>query len=515
MDRPVAFRRDLDDAIQLRVISRMATYPLPLKIPPGVLRGGTEYRSKGRWYDSDLVRTYEPDLLGPIKGWQVKSTSAVSGMARALVTWRDNTGTRRAAIATHSNFYVMTSAGVLTDITPLSFTAGRADATLAIGYGTGLYGVGTYGTPRSDSAANPLAATVCDVDVWGQHPVFCSPDDGKLYEWQLSGVATQITNSPENCVGLVVHPKLFIVALGAGGNPRRFAWCGRRVNTAWAADATNQAGGDEIPAGNLMTGRAVGDQVLMLSDIDAYAVDYVGLPNVLVARPVGSGCGAISKGCIVSTGSFAAWWSKSGFWAYDGVVRLLRCDVWDDLARTLTVSQQSKITGWHNVKNQEIWWFYPSGGIENSKYVMWSYKNDHWYVGTMPRTAACAAGVFETPFAIKPNGYVYDHETGAQYDGAMPFARSGPIELGDGANVLNVLGIIPDENTAGQVTVSFRTRPYPNGTETILGTTTLNSSGRADIRFAARQAELVVTGAAFDDWRWGQPRLEVRGGGGR
>ena len=33
---------------------------LPLAIPPGVFRRGTEFQSKGRAYDTNLVRSYGP-----------------------------------------------------------------------------------------------------------------------------------------------------------------------------------------------------------------------------------------------------------------------------------------------------------------------------------------------------------------------------------------------------------------------------------------------------------------------
>ena len=91
---------------------------LPLSMPPGVFRSGTEYQAKGRWYDAHLVRWYDSKVLGPVLGWVQKSTSAVSGAARAIVTWRANDGFRRAAIGTHSKLYAMASDGVLSDICP-------------------------------------------------------------------------------------------------------------------------------------------------------------------------------------------------------------------------------------------------------------------------------------------------------------------------------------------------------------------------------------------------------------
>lgn len=492
----------------------------PLAIPPGVFRSGTLYQSKGRWYDSHLCRWYDSVALGPIGGWRTKTTSTMTGTPRAIITWRDNTGVRRTAIGTHSKLYHMTSTGVLTDITNAAFVAGRTDATSGTGYGTGLYGANTYGTPRPDGASNPLTATMWDLDVWGQYLVGCSHDDGVLWEWQndTGTDAAAIANAPTSCYGLVVHPVGILIALGAGGNPRKFQWCDIRANTVWTPAATNQAGSNEIQQGKLICGRAVGQQVIALTDIDAHVLEYRGLPFVIVARKVGDACGAISKGCMVTTGSFAVWWSKSGFWMYDGAVRPIQCDVWDDLQRNMSVAQQSKVTGFHNAKNQEIWWFYPRNGIENSHYVYWSYKNPnalHWGNGELSRLAACAPGIFENPFAVASDGNVYEHEYGGQYSGDTPEAQSGPLQIGNGDRRAHVLGIVPDENTSGQVSVSFLAREYPNADEETLGEATLDNTGKADVRFSARQAQLVVTGATSASWRWGEPRLKVVAGGRR
>jgi hypothetical protein len=197
-------------------------------------------------------------------------------------------------------------------------------------------------------------------------------------------------------------------------------------------------------------------------------------------------------------------------------VRPLRCDVWDDLDRNLTVAQQSKVSGFHNAKDAEFWWFYPRGGAsENTNYVFWNYKHDHWGTGELVRLCGTPPFIFVNPLCVGSDGKVYEHELGYSYEGAEPFARSGPIQIGNGDRRMHVLGVIPDENTIGNVSVSFRTREYPNGSETTIGEATLNSSGKADVRFSARQAELVVTGDASAAWRWGEPRLKVAAGGKR
>ena len=42
---------------------------IPIKLPPGVYKNGTEYQAAGRWNNANLVRWYE-NTLRPINGWR-------------------------------------------------------------------------------------------------------------------------------------------------------------------------------------------------------------------------------------------------------------------------------------------------------------------------------------------------------------------------------------------------------------------------------------------------------------
>ena len=117
---------------------------IPLKLPPGVFRNGTEYQAAGRWYDANLVRWYE-GTLRPINGWRTRSSSQMTGSCRGIITWRDNSGNRYIGAGTHSKLYAMNEAGTLKDITPTGFTSGYASSTTLTGYGYSTYGTFAYG----------------------------------------------------------------------------------------------------------------------------------------------------------------------------------------------------------------------------------------------------------------------------------------------------------------------------------------------------------------------------------
>jgi len=484
---------------------------VPIKIPAGVYRNGTEYQSAGRWYDSNLVRWFE-NTLRPWGGWRKRSTSQMTGTARGLITWRDNSNARWISAGTPTKLYAMNEAGTLKDITPTTFTTGITDATLKTGYGYSTYGSYSYGVARPD-LGGLIPATTWTMDSWGEYLVACSSADGQLLEWQLGFTtptkAVAITNAPTSCAAVMTTAERFVFGLGASGNPRKVSWCDQENNTVWTPSTTNQAGDFEINSvGSLKCGKRVRGINLLFTDVDVHVATYIGLPYVYSFEKAGSGCGVISSQAVAAIDTAAIWMSKSGFWVYDGYVKPLVSDVGDYIFQNINYNQSSKVYAVHNSKYGEIIWFYPSSASnENDSYVVYNYREGHWAIGSLARTAGTDRGVFTNPLMISSDGYIYEHEVGFTYDGSTPYAESGPYEIGNGDNIMSVRRVIPDEQTLGEVVVSFKTRMYPMATETTYGP--YSAAQPTDVRFAARQVKVRYTGDVLDDWRVGVNRFDV------
>ena len=484
---------------------------IPLKLPPGIYRNGTEYQSAGRWYDANLVRWFE-NTLRPMGGWRKRATGQMSGLCRGFLTWRDNDGDRFIAAGTNTKLYAMNEAGTLKEITPTGFTAGIADAVSKTGYGYGTYGSLAYGTARPDTGTI-TPATTWSMDTWGEYLVACSNADGKLYEWQLGfttpTLAAAITNAPVNNKALLVTQERILFALGAGGNPRKVQWCDQENNTLWTPAGDNLAGDYELAtAGTLIAGKRVKGVNLLFTDVDVHTAQYVGAPFVYGFEKAGSGCGLISAQAVAAIDTAAIWMSKAGFWIYDGYVKPLPSDVSDYVFDNLNFNQASKVYAVHNSKYGEIWWYYPSSGsTENDSYVTFNYRENHWNIGLLARTAGADSGVFANPLMVSTDGFVYEHEVGFAYDSASLYAESGPVQLGNGDNIMSVRQVVPDEQTLGEAVVSFKTRNYPTGTQSTFGPYT--AANPTSVRFSGRQVNVKVTGAVLADWRIGVMRLEA------
>ena len=490
---------------------------IPINIPPGVFCNGTELQSAGRWYDVSLVRWTE-GAMEPVGGWEKRSITALTGKARSLLTWKTNSDVRLMAIGTSSKLYAVTQSNVLVNITPTGFTAGSNDASTGAGYGIGTYGGGYYGTPRPDTGS-VTPATTWSLDTWGEYLVGCSTSDGKLYEWQLDYTtptkAAVITNAPTSCIGLLVSAERSLFALGASGDGRKVAWSDLENNTIWTAASTNLAGSVILQtSGRIMTGKRVRGQNLILTDIDAHTLTYVGQPFVYQAEIAGRACGAASANCVAVLDNMAVWMGQKGFHMYDGYVKPLPCEVYDYVFNNININQISKVYAVNNAQYNEVWWFYPSAGAnENDSYVAWDYLENHWSIGTLARTAGTDRSVFRNPIMIGADGFIYDHEVGLNYSGALPYAETGPFQIGNGDQILYVNEMIPDERNQGSVSATFKTRYYPTSEESTYGPYSLTQP--TSVRFNGRQIKMRVTTTTPSDWRVGAMRLNAIPGGRR
>jgi hypothetical protein len=493
---------------------------IPLQLPAGIYRNGTEFQSAGRWRDSNLVRWID-NTIRPVGGWTPRTTDEGDYPMRGALTWKDNDSNRYLAAGNATQLVTYLDNGNLIDITPAGLTAGRADASLNTGFGGSYYGYEYYGTERYDSQAS-LPATTWALDTWGEYLIACGSSDGKIYEWQLDrgtpAVAAQLSNAPVDNRSVVVTEERFVFALGADGNPRKVQWCDREDNTTWTPLATNEAGDIELQTNGLIEcGHKVQGQTIILTDQDAHVATYIGGQFVYGFERVGSACGVISKKSAVPVQAGCFWMGDRNFYVYTGgSVQELTSEVDDYVFSNINRSQKSKICAVPNKAFNEIWWFYPSeDSTENDSYVVYNYRENIWFTGYMGRTTGVDAGIYRNPiFFCSATCRPFDHESGWDYHNMeMPWAETGAINLGNGDQVMVVTGMIPDELTQGDVQVKFKTKFYPNGDEREYGAYSM--SNPTSMRFTGRQIKMRIEGVKTGDWRVGTNRLEVKAGGQR
>lgn len=447
---------------------------IPLKLPVGFYRNGTKYQGSGRWIDGNLIRFHE-GMIRPVGGWSQALDTAggqvqVSGKPRCAVSWKKNDATAWLGVGTLPGKLYAFSAGVLSDITPVGLTAGVVDGTIATG--TGLYGGGLYGGGLYGGAS--LSGTFSDADTWsldnfGEILLACLTADGKIYESTPTAVGVQVTNSP-TARAVVVTPERFVFALGASGDPRNVAWCAQSNRTLWAPAASNNAGSFPLQTvGRIITGRRADRETLIWTDSDLWSAVFVGGNLVHAFTRRGENCGLIGPNAVTMAEGTAFWMGDNQFFSYTGAVRSLPCEVSDYVFGNFNRTQRAKIQAVPNTVFGEVTWYYPSAtqsGLENDRYVTINYRSGAWMTGTVGRAAGVGASVFTNPQLWAQDGKLYTHETGFYHDGFPAFIETGPLELGNGDQVVRLQQLVPDEASLGQVLVTVISAFQPMATET-------------------------------------------------
>ena len=484
----------------------------------GIVTNGTEYANKGRWVDGDLVR-FENGFLRPIGGWEKLNTTALSGTPTELFSYITNNGTKVLVIGTREKVYARVS-DTFYDITPVGFVSDST--TDPLGYGAYLWGREDYGDPRSQSGL-AFETNNFSFDNFGEILIFCSSSDGKIYQWDAASPltkATAVSGAPTNCAGVMVTNERHVVALGAGGDPRKIQWSSRETLTTWTPASTNTAGDLQIPTGGrVLSAIKWQTDVIIFTDTGVARMYYTGSPFIYGIQDAGTNCKAISPRTIASAGAFLTWMGENSFFVFDGQVREIKSDVHDYIFDDINTTYRKTSCGGHNSNFNEMWFFFPSGvnATAPNKYAIWNYIDNVWSIGTMDRGCWMDQGVFNFPISCDASGNVFEHEsvllTGSENLGTnKPFCETAPIEIGVGDNYVQCNQIIPDEeaNNLPGVDISFKGRFTPLGAETDFGTFTFDSDGYTDARFSARQVKMKVTGDTDQQFQVGNIRLDVR-----
>jgi hypothetical protein len=100
--------------------------PLPLDIPPGIVRTKSPNAAKGRFVACDHIR-FVNGLPEKWRGWRrlIAGQEALLGKARGAVAWSNQYGNQNAAFGTNLKLYALLGGDTIEDITPI-----RASGTL-------------------------------------------------------------------------------------------------------------------------------------------------------------------------------------------------------------------------------------------------------------------------------------------------------------------------------------------------------------------------------------------------
>jgi hypothetical protein len=374
------------------------------------------------------------------------------------------------------------------------------------GYGSGYYGQGGYGTGTAvvPATGTPIDAVDWTLDNFGELLIACpdraAPANGTpfqpIYAWLPgSAQATILTNAPPVNDGIfVAMPERQIVAWGSTEtgiqDPLLISWCDVNNPDQWIPLVTNQAGQFRIPTGSRIVGAVQGpQQCIVWTDVDVYAMQYIGPPNVWGFTQIGKGCGLIARKAAAFVNGIGYWMGPSQFFTLSAYgVQILPCTVWDVVYQNLHQGNDSnnipyvnRIRVSVNSRFGEIQWFYPSmgGNGEVDSYVKYNVLLNLWDYGTLGRSAWVDQSVLGPPVGADPVSLMlYQHETSNDAAGTPmdSFFQTGYFALNEGSDKTFMDWVWPDmkwgqldQAQAATVQITFYVMDYPNSTSTVFG----------------------------------------------
>ena len=333
--------------------------------------------------------------------------------------------------------------------------------------------------------------------------------------------------------------------------------------------ATNTAGTFQLDAGSKIVGAInAKDYLLVLTDVAAYALQFVGPPYVFSLRQVGTNCGLIGKHAITYANGITYWMSnEGGFFAYDGTVKSIPCLVEDFIfnnnSNNVGINYDAGEIAYssHNTLYSEINWFYPSeNSIQIDRVVTYNYEEGTWTTGTLSRTTYNDSSVYSNPQAtqylrtesgtfppvqglttdptsseFQGASIYYQHEVGTNEltptggtNAISAYIRSADYSMhegGDAEYLLKVRRFIPDfKQLSGNAKITLFFSDYPadtaassNTLPSITGPFTITTStDKVDTRVRGRLVSFKIENDAIDQsWRYGTLRLDVQPDGRR
>jgi hypothetical protein len=347
----------------------------------------------------------------------------------------------------------------------------------------------------------------------------------------------------------------FIIVFGTNDygdtdiDPMLIRWSAQDDIYNWTPDPTNQAGFTRLSHGSeIVCAVQTRQEIFVLTDSAAYSLQYLGPPYVWAPQLLGDNISIVGQNAIVIASGIVYWMGVDKFYAYDGRVQTLNCDLRRYVFQDFNISQASQVMCGTNEGFNEVWWFYCSANAtQNNRYVVYNYLEKVWYYGTMSRSAWIDSGLRDYPMgttydANAGTGLVVYHENGINDNATATTApidayiSSSEFDIGDGHNFGFVWRVLPDltfqnsTNTpagstpsvamtlyglanSGSGVTSTASQPVAKSSTYVI---TEEFTGQIFTRMRGRQMIFKIGSNQINTaWQLGAPRIDIRPDGRR
>ena len=235
-------------------------------------------------------------------------------------------------------------------------------------------------------------------------------------------------------------------------DPMLIRWCNQDDLFNWTPAATNQAGSTRLSDGSIIiTAVQTRQEIVVFTDAAVYSLQYLGPPFVWGTQLLGDNISIISQNAAVLASGVVYWMGVDKFYAYDGRVQTLSCDVRRYVFSDLNQAQSPQVFAGTNEGFNEVWWYYCSADSNAiDRYVIYNYLEKIWYYGNLGRTAWLDSGLRDFPMAATYSHNIVYHENGLNDNETaetLPIAANistSEFDIQDGHQFGFVWRVLPD-----------------------------------------------------------------------
>jgi hypothetical protein len=327
-------------------------------------------------------------------------------------------------------------------------------------------------------------------------------------------------------------------------DPLLIRWSAQDDLYNWTPDPTNQAGFTRLSHGSeIITSIQTRQEIVVFTDSSVYSLQYLGPPYVWAPQLLGDNISIISPNSVAQASGIVYWMGVDKFYAYDGRIQTLNCDLRRFIFQDINLDQESQVFAGTNEGFNEVWWFYCSADVTAvDRYVVYNYLEKIWYYGTLARTAWLDSGLQPSPLAATYTYNLVNQEQGlddketATTAAINAYISSSEFDIGDGHNFGFVWRVLPD--LTFEDSVNSPTGVLPTVTMTLYGLANSGSgqtstasqpvvkgntyvlteefTGQIFTRLRGRQMIFKIGSNQIGTaWQLGAPRIDIRPDGRR
>jgi len=315
--------------------------------------------------------------------------------------------------------------------------AGVCAYNTGLGYGGGLYGAGTYGTPKVFTSGY-FAPRIWSFDKFNNGVVLTPGNQSGLYLWG-GNIATapvlQTAGSIPTAINYVAVMNDQIVLFGAAGAVN--AITSSSDIAVWTVSPAITFFNETLKsAGRLLTSEYCKGQYVIFTENSVHKMTFIGSPDVWLIEDIMTSDGLMGPKAATSVQDNVVWLGQENFYIYNGSIASV---IPNNTLNEWFFSNVNQGSFYHSFSHKsvafnEVWWFAPFAGSEEpNNYVIWNWEEGHFTNGQLSRTAS------ENPNNANRNQYMAFGQCNPALDSTLYVHESRGNYSDDGANMAGSL----------------------------------------------------------------------------